>query len=249
MDSSFEYSREHKHIGRCLIINNETFDGQPHLQRCGTEEDGNKLRVTFKVLGFSVRMEKDLTVADMRRVLREESEEDHSEMSCFVCVLLSHGEQGLLMGADGAHISIRSLASTLTSHNCRTLQGKPKLFFIQACRGQQMDSGVEADSVEPEELEEFAGVSEVPEEDFLCCHSTSSGYFSWRNQVLGSAFISSLCDVLARHRRQEITKILTRVSCHVARSFHSKTGQKDSHGKKQMPCIISRLTREFYLQK
>ena len=38
-----------------------------------------------------------------------------------------------------------------------------------------MDSGVEADSVEPEELEEFAGVSEVPEEDFLCCHSTSSG--------------------------------------------------------------------------
>ncbi|XP_076151095.1 zona pellucida sperm-binding protein 4-like isoform X2 [Alosa pseudoharengus] len=142
-------------------------------RRFGTEVDGNTLRMTFRMLGFSVRMEKDLCAADMRRVLQEESVEDHSEMSCFVCVLLSHGDQGLLMGADGAYISIQSLASTLTSHHCHSLQGKPKLFFIQACRGQLMDSGVETDSVEPEEEEEFAGVSEALEEDFLCCHSTS----------------------------------------------------------------------------
>ncbi|XP_041964945.1 caspase-3-like isoform X5 [Alosa sapidissima] len=129
MDLSFEYSREHKHIGRCLIINNEHFNGQS--RRFGTEVDGNTLRMTFRMLGFSVRMEKDLCAADMRRVLQEESVEDHSEMSCFVCVLLSHGDQGLLMGADGAYISIQSLASTLTSHHCHSLQGKPKLFFIQ----------------------------------------------------------------------------------------------------------------------
>ncbi|XP_048094113.1 caspase-3-like isoform X2 [Alosa alosa] len=218
-------------------------------RRFGTEVDGNTLRMTFRMLGFSVRMEKDLCAADMRRVLQEESVEDHSKMSCFVCVLLSHGDQGLLMGADGAYISIQSLASTLTSHHCHSLQGKPKLFFIQACRGQLMDSGVETDSVELEEEEEFAGVSEALEEDFLCCHSTSPGYFSWRHQLHGSVFISCLCDMLTRHRRLELTKILTRVSCHVATSFHSQTGEKESHGKKQMPCIISRLTREFYLQR
>ncbi|XP_062411444.1 caspase-3-like [Sardina pilchardus] len=247
MNLFFEYSREHKHIGRCLIINNENFNDQP--RRYGTEVDGRTLRMTFRMLGFRVRMEKDLRAADMRRVLQEESVEDHSEMSCFVCVLLSHGDQGLLMGVDGVPISIQSLASTLTSTHCHSLRGKPKLFFIQACRGQQMDSGVETDSVEPKEEEEFAGVSEVPEEDFLCCHSTSPGYFSWRNELCGSVFISSLCDMLTRYRRLEITKILTRVSYHVATSFHSQTGQKESHGKKQMPCIISRLTREFYPQR
>lgn len=38
-----------------------------------------------------------------------------------------------------------------------------------------MDSGVETDSMEPEEEEGFVRVSEVPEADFMCFHSTSPG--------------------------------------------------------------------------
>lgn len=39
-----------------------------------------------------------------------------------------------------------------------------------------MDPGVETDSGEVDEEEEgFVGVSETPEADFMCCHSTSSG--------------------------------------------------------------------------
>ncbi|XP_063075949.1 caspase 21, apoptosis-related cysteine peptidase [Engraulis encrasicolus] len=251
IDFSTEYSREHQHIGKCLIINNENFTGQPHLQRFGTEVDGEKLRVTFRMLGFNVRMEKDLSAADMKRVLHDVSEEDHSDKSCFVCVLLSHGEPALLMGADGASVPIRMLASTLSSQHCHSLRGKPKLFFIQACRGQKMDAGVETDSTQHEDdlEEEFAGVSEIPEEDFLCFHSTSPSYYSWRNQLSGSVFIDSLCNLLTHHRKQELIKILTRVSCQVATTFHSRTSQRESHGKRQMPCIISRLTKEFYFRK
>ncbi|XP_028831614.1 caspase-3-like [Denticeps clupeoides] len=167
------------------------------------------------------------------------SQEDHTEMSCFACVLLSHGGPGTVMGADGVSVTVRSLTSTVTTDLCPSLQGKPKLFFVQACRGTMLDSGVEHDCGESEQ--DFVGAADIPEEDFLCCYSTSPGYSSWRNPTYGSIFVRELCDVLTRHRRLEITRLLTRVNHQVGTFFQSHTG------KRQMPCIISKLTKELYL--
>jgi len=57
-----------------------------------------------------------------------------------VCVL-SHGEMGILYAADHAYKPDR-LWSHFSAEKCRTLAGKPKLFFIQACQGDQLDGGV-----------------------------------------------------------------------------------------------------------
>ena len=62
------------------------------------------------------------------------SEEDHSDMACFVCVLLSHGDNGTLSGTD-RQVPLRSLTSLLTAKRCPSLEGKPKLFFIQVQNG------------------------------------------------------------------------------------------------------------------
>lgn len=60
------------------------------------------------------------------------SREDHSRCASFVCVLLSHGDEGVLFGTDGS-IEIKYLTSLFRGDRCKSLVGKPKLFFIQVC--------------------------------------------------------------------------------------------------------------------
>ncbi|XP_069049167.1 caspase-7-like isoform X2 [Lepisosteus oculatus] len=241
--SIYRYSLKYKNIGKCVIINNENFSGMN--KRIGTEEDGRKVREAFGSLGFTVQMEKDLSCAEMRQVLDTVSREDHGEMACFACVILSHGYKGHIYGTD-REIKIKELTALFSAQDCPSLAGKPKLFFIQACRGEEYDGGVETDSTEAEDID----ISEIPEEDFLCAHSTAAGYYSWRNQVRGSIFIRRLCEMLDQHGRDlDLARILTRVSHWVALRFESDTGAWLSHGKKQMPCIISRLTRDLYFSE
>lgn len=58
------------------------------------------------------------------------SKEDHSDADCFACAILSHGNEGHVYGTN-AEIEIKSLLDNFKGNKCRTLVGKPKLFFIQ----------------------------------------------------------------------------------------------------------------------
>lgn len=58
------------------------------------------------------------------------SKEDHSKRSSFICVLLSHGDEGRIFGTNGP-VDLRILASFFRGDYCRSLTGKPKLFIIQ----------------------------------------------------------------------------------------------------------------------
>lgn len=241
---AFEPYKKHKNIGKCLIISNEHFPDSPRLYRKGNSVDERRLSSTFKSLGFHVKVENNLSANQMIGALRTVSEEDHTDNSCFVCVLMSHGEEGTILGSDERWIPVKTLTSLLTSDLCPSLRDKPKIFFLQACRGVEYDPGVEADSVEASE--DFFGISDVPELDFLCCYSTVEGYFAWRNPETGSIFIRELCKTLM-DCRLEIIQILTRVNHLVAYYFQSYTLELETNRKRQMPCFASRLTKDFYL--
>uniref|UniRef100_A0A8C1Q5D1 Caspase 21, apoptosis-related cysteine peptidase n=1 Tax=Cyprinus carpio TaxID=7962 RepID=A0A8C1Q5D1_CYPCA len=243
MPCVFEPYKMHKNIGKCLIISNEHFRS-PHLCRKGCSVDEHLLLNTFKSLGFHVQVERNLSANEMISALRKVSKENHTDNSCFVCVLMSHGEEGTILASDERWIPVKTLTSLMTSDLCPSLRDKPKLFFLQSCRGVEYDPGVEADSVEA--LEEFFGISDAPEADFLCCYSTVEGYYSWRNPETGSIFIRELCKMLM-DCHLEIIQILTRVNYCVANQFQSYTRDPDTHRKRQMPCFASRLTKEFYL--
>jgi caspase-like apoptosis-related cysteine protease len=53
---------------------------------------------------------------------------------------LSHGENGWLFCKDRSY-RVEEIWESFVSENCPSLAGKPKLFFIQACQGSQMDHG------------------------------------------------------------------------------------------------------------
>ncbi|XP_041041760.1 caspase-3b isoform X2 [Carcharodon carcharias] len=244
-DQYMKYNMNYEHTGMCVIFNNKNFHPKTGMdKRNGTDVDAGNLVKTFQKLGFQVVVHNDQTCNEMVEKLKNAAKRDHSQMASFVCIFLSHGDDGLLYGTDGAQ-EIKELTSIFKGDQCRTLVGKPKLFFIQACRGNEFDAGVETDSIAEEKS---TPLKKIPiEADFLYAYSTAPGYYSWRNTGNGSWFIQSLCHVLDRYGKElEIMQMLTRVNHKVALEFESCTTSLACNEKKQIPCIISMLTKELY---
>ena len=70
------------------------------------------------------------------KAVQDQCSQDHTNYNCFVCIVLSHGNHGVIYGVDGKTIPVLELRDAVVC-NCRTLVGKPKLFFIQACQGSE----------------------------------------------------------------------------------------------------------------
>ena len=133
------------HQGECLIIN-QLFKNKPNHRREGTENDELELVSTWEKLGCRnrIRVERDLTKYQMIKVLKEFRAKLRSVKSCdfMVIIILSHGKRDVRTGADyimdinmnGLEISkIKSMF--IDGYKCPSMIGRPKLFFIQACRG------------------------------------------------------------------------------------------------------------------
>ncbi|XP_044536929.1 caspase-3 [Gracilinanus agilis] len=242
--SSDSYKMDYPEMGLCIIINNKNFHPNTGMSfRSGTDVDAASLRDTFRSLKYEVRNKNDLTCNEIVELLYSVSKEDHSQRSSFICVILSHGEEGVIFGTDGS-VELKRLTCFFRGDKCRSLTGKPKLFIIQACRGTELDCGVETDGSEDEDV----ACQKIPvEADFLYAYSTAPGYYSWRNSKDGSWFIQALCAVLKQHAHKlEIMQILTRVNRKVATEFESYSLDISFHAKKQVPCIMSMLTKELY---
>ncbi len=69
------------------------------------------------------------------------SSQSHSSYDSFVCVILSHGSDGVIYASDGI-IPVDKFIGYFRADRCASLVGKPKMFFIQACRGSHFDKGV-----------------------------------------------------------------------------------------------------------
>ncbi|XP_060772719.1 caspase-3a [Neoarius graeffei] len=235
------YSLSYPSIGHCIIINNKNFHKSTGMnQRNGTDVDAGNAMKTFGKLGYKVKVFNDQTVDQIMKLLTAVARDDHSRCASFVCVLLSHGDEGVFFGTDRA-VELKALTSLFRGDRCISLVGKPKLFFIQACRGTDLDPGMEVDSGSSNSMK-------IPvEADFLYAYSTAPGYYSWRNTMTGSWFMQSLCEILSKHGWElELMQILTRVNYKVALDFESASNMHDFHAKKQIPCIVSMLTKEMY---
>ncbi|KAL3863672.1 hypothetical protein ACJMK2_005419 [Sinanodonta woodiana] len=249
---SDRYKMDYPKRGKAIIINNKNFDffmeAKGYKTRHGTDEDACSMKERLQYLGFDVEMHRNKTCAQMMDILKQAAKFDHSDADCFVCVLLSHGEEGVIFGVDGS-LEIRNIFNLFNGENCRTLVGKPKLFFIQACRGCNLDKGVSVNvadgSTTPLEEDEIRIPSEA---DFLVAYSTVPGYYSWRNSQKGSWFIQALQFMLLKQgTSMEIMKLMTKVNKIVVQDFESNTfpSLPSMHQMKQTACICSMLTKDL----
>lgn len=101
-------------------------------------------------------------------------------------VLLSHGTRHDMLSAKDDDYSLDDDVLFPILRN-RTLKDKPKLFFVQACKGANELGGFMTDSAQP---------NGSPNE-ILKCYSTYEGYVSLRTKN-GTPFIQTLCEALNR---------------------------------------------------
>ena len=84
-----------------------------------------------------------------------------------------------------------------------------------------------------------------------CIHAVLflTGFYSWRRTtgpVIGSWFIQALHKMMEKYgSRLDFLTLLTRVNHEVAR-FHSSSSQAYMNCKKQVPSVVSMLTKDIY---
>jgi hypothetical protein len=131
------YKMQSRPRGLCLIINNTQFAESADLkQRDGSDADALNLQKLFLALHYTVTVLRNTTATVLMYKINEFAQKpEHSSLDSVVVCILSHGMPGKIYSVDGVLIPITDLTAVFNGHNATHLIGKPKLFFIQACRG------------------------------------------------------------------------------------------------------------------
>ena len=180
--------------GICLILNNiEFLDGR---QRYGAEFDEEELRALFTELFFDVQVARDLRYDQMRNLTAQFAKRNHKNHDAFVLIVMSHGgDNDIIYGVDNRAVRVEDLISELTQSNCPDLRDKPKLVFIQTCRG-SLREGISLISASADSADLFSTVDSTlsrgvfPKEfHWLLAFAATPGYVASRDPRFGSWFI------------------------------------------------------------
>ncbi|XP_036359066.1 caspase-3-like [Octopus sinensis] len=246
VNARYDMDREKKNLA--LIINNVEFDESTGMSyRQGSDRDASAIKKTLKSLHFEVIDRKNLSVKDMKQIFKDISTMEHAKYNCFVCVISTHGENNNhVCGTDGK-VKLDDLVELFLPDRCPSLIGKPKLFFVQACRGRKEDSGAPMHDAGDFRVK-YQNVTshKVPlGADMLLAYSTVPGFYSYRRSTTGSWFIQSLARILEKHGdRLELQQLMILVNRKVACEY-----QHSSTRKKQVPCVANMLMKELYFYK
>ncbi|KAL0848895.1 hypothetical protein ABMA28_013297 [Loxostege sticticalis] len=229
-----------------LIFNQINFDkncfygDEPPDEREGTTEDAKVMEALFEDLGFKVAVHTDKTYSVIEEIIIKLCQDDHTGTSCLAIVIMTHGHRnGELCARDRSYYLADIIGFFEKGHI--SLVHKPKLFFIQACRGDMTDSG---------KMTYHDGFAKKPlhvptHVDFLIARATVEDYRAWR-QLYGSWFIKELCEVIrARHRSMDLLQMLTLVTKKVAYKYKTYTlpDSPELHEKKATPETTFTLTK------
>lgn len=215
--------------GITLIINNAFF--RDDKTRCGSGEDVLGLMKLFSDLGFEVIPKENRKQEEILRDVESiASEEVLPEHDCFVLWLMSHGRSGEVFGSDEIPLTIQAIKDRLSNESCAALTGKPKLLFVQACRGEEGDKAVRipSDNVDQSTVHQTESTSVSYKlisrhSDFLTCYATVDGHMSMRSHSEGSFFVRAFVKIFEQHAandtldsllnkiRKEVSEMVVRI--------------------------------------
>uniref|UniRef100_W5MP74 Caspase-2 n=1 Tax=Lepisosteus oculatus TaxID=7918 RepID=W5MP74_LEPOC len=246
--------------GLALVISNVDFQPvTPDLEpRAGGEVDEETLSRLFTELGFRVTLHRNQTAQEVRASLEQfsQSSELRAVDSSVVC-LLSHGVEGAVYGTDGQLVELDWVLEYFDNAHCPQLQNKPKMFFIQACRGEDTDSGVDQ-SDGPERTsspgceqgdaaKEVVKVKLPQRSDMICGFASLKGTAAMRNTRRGSWFIQEMSSVFRqRARDKHLADLLVEVNARIKQREGFAPGTP-FHRCKEMSEFTSSLCKDLYL--
>ncbi|XP_068248687.1 caspase-1-like [Palaemon carinicauda] len=255
------YNMKHKRRGLAVIfIYSEFSRGGPGRRDCAYH-DAQICGATFKKLGYEVQPYMNLTKHDFRKVLEQTQNLDHTDCDSLVVVFMSHGGLNKITNQEfiwtyDSMVNTSELWKNFTPRKCPSLAGKPKMFFIQACRGEEVDKGVQlkkpralsvqTDSADLTLNQDYA----IPlYADMLMMWASYPGMFAFKSKnhgMKGSVFLHFLTKVLNEDSRNlSLFSMLLRVTREVAIHYESYVpGDGELDKNKQIPQMVSTLMRK-----
>ena len=223
--------------GVALIISNSKFTNME--DRDYAKKDVDLLEETFRDMNFEVVKKEDLKKTKILRLFRELHKECKKEDSIFFCFIGSHGGcnklgEEYICGKDGARIYLHEIYTELAK--CEILREKPKVIFVQACRGDREGK-----------VNNFSQIADWS--DILVSFCTAPHHLSYcPPPPSSSVFVSTLCEALKKN--YERTDIETIIIENVHQQLQAGyKGVVLSEGKffRQCPIILSSLRARIYL--
>lgn len=147
------YNMNHQSRGHALIFNHESFKNNVAPRRDGTNRDADMMAKVLEKLNFEVTVHRNLSMKNLLQCVYDSATKiNYSDCDCFVMVVLTHGNKNGVLQAYDKTYDHDDLWKPFSADRCPTLAGKPlfrtitvrinfyilgkpKLFFIQACRG------------------------------------------------------------------------------------------------------------------
>ncbi|XP_028616682.1 caspase-14-like [Grammomys surdaster] len=204
--------------------------------RLGAEHDVVALRDLCQALGFKVTLRTNPSAQAFWEELaqfRETLDTHKGPVSCALVALMAHGgPQGQLLGADGEEVQPEALVQELSF--CQALHGHPKIFLLQACRGENRDPGVRpralpwyrrwlrAPSAMPTQADVLQIQAGAPgslistpgtpgRADILTVYAAAEGCVAYRDEK-GSDFVQTLVEVIRANPGGDLLELLTEVN-------------------------------------
>ena len=183
--------------------------------RQGAEVDGKRLIDTFNKLNAEV-IEKNniLNKTEFEIFLTSVCEKlNKTQYYGLVLFINSHGDQ-----KDGydliqckqfkQYITTKNIMSFFENCNCSGLVNKPKIFFFNACRGEESNTSAIETCGHNLKRDHVGGSTYTDttkkdasfrSSDYAKLHSTVPDYISNRNVNEGSSFVQACCDIIDQH--------------------------------------------------
>lgn len=248
------YNMNHKYRGIVLIFNH--INVRNHSRRNGTEKDVQQLQKVLPSLGFKrdhIIVKNDRSYEEMEMDVMEikfKYKNILEDCDCFILVILSHGSADNYICSRDTEYHLHTFLNLFSPKKFSTIENIPKLVFVQACRGVDLDSGV---TIMPNILKDATDgiVSKDPTifDDLLIALSSFPNHYSFRNAA-GSWFIQSLCEALTEcdQNKDDLTSILLETNSKVAKRA-SATLDPKMNQKKQISTYSSYLRKKIYFSK
>ncbi|XP_053685894.1 caspase-7-like [Sabethes cyaneus] len=205
-----------------LILHHKKFK-EKRDERHGSEKDLKRLKEVFKDYRVStLDICSDFTIKQVQSKMIEISRKDFKKCCCLLVFIMSHGGRGETIKAyDGNSYNLETdIVDRVLNNN--TLKDKPKLFFIQACKGNAL---METDCVP----------SATNKNDIMKCYSTYEGTMATRDPERGTIFIQSLFDLIENNKDKNLRQIMPLLR-----------DQFKKERVQQVPTDTSTLSKEFY---
>jgi hypothetical protein len=211
-DENYNMKRDKR--GIALVINIRMYNPNPDKlkERVWSVKDVENLKHTLEYLEFELKFFQNFTKSQIEQVMQEQASVDHSNSDCFLCVVMSHGNEDKIVTSDNKVMSFEEIMAPIKS--CASLSDKPKLFFFQACRGDnelvnprersRSDSGASTSSAEgmtdsainSDSLDTNKKTRSNAESDLLVYNATLPKHYAFGTENSGTYFIKSVCEVL-----------------------------------------------------